>query len=225
MGRAPALASSVPERRSILCFGDSNTFGVDPVNGGRFPFDVRWPGVLEAELGAPWRVIEEGLSGRTTVFDDPFIDGRNGRSYLVPCLASHAPIDLLTIMLGTNDLKAVFRADPAMIGYGMVSLIRLARRSEAGPNGGPPAILVMAPALLGPFSDVADLWGFANAAEASRQVTKALRVAAEHEGVKFLDAGQVAHVDANEGVHLTADSHRALGLAVAAWVSEFFPRT
>src|SRR4051812_38077987 len=112
---------SVP--RTILCFGDSNTHGADPQGGGRFPFDVRWPGRLEQELGSGWRVIEEGLSGRTTVFEDPFIEGRNGRQYLVPCLASHAPIDLLTIMLGTNDLKAVYRADPDMVAYGIVSLV------------------------------------------------------------------------------------------------------
>jgi lysophospholipase L1-like esterase len=208
--------------RTVLCFGDSNTWGSTPLTGERFPRDVRWPGVLQALLGPGWHVIEEGLPGRTTVFDDPFVDGRNGRTYLLPCLESHAPIDLVAIMLGTNDLKAVFRTTPQMIGYGMTSLVRTIRRSETGPARGAPAILVIAPAPVGPASDVANLWGFADAEAASREVAKLFRVAAEQEGAQFLDGGSVASVDPAEGVHLTAPSHEALARGVAARIGEWF---
>jgi lysophospholipase L1-like esterase len=210
---------------TIVCFGDSNTHGANPTGPDRFGRDVRWPGVLQRQLGDDWYVIEEGLGGRTTAFDDPFSEGRNGRVYLLPCLESHQPVDLVTIMLGTNDLKAYHRATPEAIASGMKSLVRLARRSESGPGGRAPAILVMAPAPLGPLNDFAGLWGFGAAEGASRELSRLYRLAAEEEGVEFMDAGDVASVDPTEGVHLTADSHRALGLAVAVRVGEWFPHS
>jgi lysophospholipase L1-like esterase len=94
--------------RTVLCFGDSNTWGYDPASGDRFPPDVRWTGVMARSLGDGYRVIEEGLNGRTTRWDDPIEDGRNGLAYLAPCLESHSPLDMVLIMLGTNDLKRRF---------------------------------------------------------------------------------------------------------------------
>jgi len=89
--------------KTIVCFGDSNTWGFDPASGERFPADVRWPGVLRAQLGGGYQVIEEGLNGRTTTVDDPLQPHRNGLTYLPPCLESHKPLDLVTIMLGTTS--------------------------------------------------------------------------------------------------------------------------
>jgi lysophospholipase L1-like esterase len=105
--------------RTILRYGDSNTRGFDPEPGERFPEDVRWPGVLRTRLGDDYRVIEEGLSGRTTVWDDP-IEGvhKNGRTYLRPCLESHSPVDLIALMLGTNDLKKRFGSSASDIAQG-----------------------------------------------------------------------------------------------------------
>mgnify|MGYP001272416558 CR=1 FL=1 len=112
--------------RTILCYGDSNTHGQIP--GGtpldRYTLLQRWPGVLARELGKGWHIIEEGLSGRTTVHDDP-IEGalKNGRTYLRPCLMSHAPLDLVIIMLGTNDLKARFSQPASEVAMGIGCLI------------------------------------------------------------------------------------------------------
>ena len=96
--------------KRILCFGDSNTWGYDAYSGGRFARDVRWTGVLQNTLAKDYHIIEEGLCGRTTVFDDPLNEGLNGFRYLLPCLQSHLPIDMLIIMLGTNDCKERFAA-------------------------------------------------------------------------------------------------------------------
>lgn len=95
--------------KNIVCFGDSNTYGRDPVTKGRLDKKTRWPGVLQNILGEEYDVIEEGLNGRTTVWNDPVRGGpkRNGSLYLLPCLESHAPINLLVIMLGTNDLDGL----------------------------------------------------------------------------------------------------------------------
>jgi lysophospholipase L1-like esterase len=208
--------------RTVLCFGDSNTFGADPVTGGRFPREVRWPGVLQQQLGDNWYVIEEGLGGRTTVFDDPTTVGRNGRTYLIPCLESHAPIDLVAIMLGTNDLKQVFGATPSMIASGMTQLVRICRQSACGPDASAPAVLVIAPAPVGPITELTELWGFGDGERKSHEVTRMFRLLAEREGVQFLDGGSLASVDPAEGVHLTAESHMALARAVAARIAEWF---
>ncbi|MGA2640810.1 MAG: GDSL-type esterase/lipase family protein, partial [Spirochaetia bacterium] len=105
--------------REILCFGDSNTWGYDPVTQGRFPGDVRWTGVLQAALGPGFRVIEEGLNGRTTVWEDPVEGDKMGKRHLPPCLESQAPLDLVVLMLGTNDTKERYSAPPADIAAGV----------------------------------------------------------------------------------------------------------
>lgn len=94
--------------KNILCYGDSNTWGYDAETKNRFPPDVRWTGILKRTLGEGYHVIEEGLNGRTTVWDDPIEGYKNGREYLIPCLESHRPLDLVIIMLGTNNLKKRF---------------------------------------------------------------------------------------------------------------------
>jgi len=90
--------------RTVLCYGDSNTWGCEPGTGARYPRDVRWPGLLQAALGDAWHVVEEGLGGRTATLDSPIMPGKNGLEYLIPCLASHAPLDAVVIFLGTNDM-------------------------------------------------------------------------------------------------------------------------
>jgi lysophospholipase L1-like esterase len=154
---------------TIVCYGDSNTYGYDAATAGRFPPDVRWPGVLRRELGAEFEVIEEGLNGRTTIWDDPFVDGRNGRNYLGPCLQSHAPIDVVVIMLGTNDLKAFFRVSAAEIASGAGALVGIVQTSRAGPGGGEPLVLLIAPPPFVADRGHAELWGFAHAEAESRR--------------------------------------------------------
>src|SRR6187401_3541591 len=100
--------------KTVLCFGDSNTWGFVPESitaphAMRHAPDLRWTGVLARELGAGYRVIEEGLSGRTTVHEDPIMGNRNGSLHLPSCLESHSPIDVVMLMLGTNDLKCMFQ--------------------------------------------------------------------------------------------------------------------
>ena len=111
---------------TIVCYGDSNTHGVHPVTRDRFPRDIRWPGVLATDVADIAVVVEEGLNGRTTLWDDPFMDGRNGQPYLLPCLRSHEPVDLVVLMLGTNDLKTVFGRHAHEIALGAGRLAELA---------------------------------------------------------------------------------------------------
>src|SRR5277367_6580593 len=129
----------------IVAYGDSNTWGFDPAAGVRFPADVRWTGVMRRELGAAFTVIEEGLNGRTSVFDDPIEPYRNGLTYLPPCLLSHAPLDLIIIALGCNDLKRRFWMSPADIAQGVERLVLTAKSFPVGPTGAAPDVILVAP--------------------------------------------------------------------------------
>ena len=110
--------------KTILCYGDSNTYGLKSDLVSRYPRNVRWTGILQEKLGSEYYVIEEGLGGRTTVWDDPVEDYKNGKKYLLPCLDSHKPLDLVIIMLGTNDLKSRFSVTPFDIGASMENLVK-----------------------------------------------------------------------------------------------------
>lgn len=95
--------------KNVLCYGDSNTHGYDGVTGGRFPWGVRWTSLVQEALKEEQvRIIEEGQNGRTTVWDDPIEGMKSGLKYLIPCLESHSPLDVVVLMLGTNDIKQRF---------------------------------------------------------------------------------------------------------------------
>jgi lysophospholipase L1-like esterase len=200
---------------AILCYGDSNTHGADPFTGARYPRDVRWPGVVARELAGVADVIEEGLNGRTTSWDDPHVDGRNGRTYLLPCLRSHQPLDIVVIMLGTNDLKTVFHVAAPEIASSAQALVDVALASGAGPAGGRPQVLLIAPPALGEESGRSALWGFADRQAIARELPRMYRQAAEERAVAFLDASVLVAGDPADGVHLNAEGHETLGRAVA----------
>ena len=206
---------------SILCYGDSNTWGFDPATGERLPAAKRWPGVLRRHLGdlAGATVIEEGLSGRTTILDDPFEEGRNGLTYLVPCLATHRPLDLVILMLGTNDVKGIFPLDAAGIAAGAARLVDTIRRSQAGPGGGTPQVLLVAPPPVTAPGPVQELWGFsAVSVERAQRLGRLYRAAAESRACAFLDAGEIVAVSPLDGVHLDEAAHARLGTELAARV-------
>lgn len=204
--------------KTILCYGDSNTWGFNPVTQDRYSITERWTGVLAQELGAEYRIIEEGLNGRTTLWDDPISEWRNGKTYLLPCLWSHKPIDLVTILLGTNDLKERFSVSAYDIAAGAGVIVELTLRSGAGPNGGAPQVLLMAPPVVARLTDYAEM--FQDAQTKSRKFAEHYRRVANTYGCRFLDTAQIIVSSDLDGIHLEADQHRKLGLAVAARVRE-----
>jgi lysophospholipase L1-like esterase len=204
---------------TILCYGDSNTWGYNPADGSRFPPEVRWPGVMRKLLPPSFEVIEEALCGRTAILDDPFEEGRNGLPYLTPCLASHAPIDLVVLVLGTNDVKSFFPYDAAGVAAGVTRLAETILRSQRGPGGGAPKVLLVAPAPVAIPRPLTRIWGFdERAVERSRGLAHFYRATAEKLGIAFLDAGALATVSPIDGVHLDEAAQAKLGAAVARQV-------
>jgi lysophospholipase L1-like esterase len=197
----------------IVVFGDSNTWGSDPATGGRLPRPQRWPSVLQRELGPDFEVIAEGLRGRTTVHDDPIEPYRCGADALPPCLMSHAPVDLVILALGCNDLKKRFSLSAFDVAEGAARLIFFARAYGEGPDGRPPRILLIAPPPIAKLTGFAEM--FEGGAEKSRLLGERFRAVAEREGVAFLDAGQVIRCSDLDGIHYEADQHELLGQAAA----------
>ncbi|RCX08753.1 SGNH/GDSL hydrolase family protein [Marinomonas foliarum] len=203
--------------KNLLCYGDSNTHGQIP--GGqsteRFGPDDRWPGVLARKLGSSWHVIEEGLSGRTTVRNDP-VEGKhkNGRRYLTPCLQSHAPLDLIILMLGTNDLKRRFWLTASEVAMGISCLVHDIKELAPGPAGRVPEILIVSPPPM--LNDLKE-WSaiFEGAQKTSRELAMAYEIMADSLEVHFFDASSVCVSAPEDGFHMDLQAHHLLGEALA----------
>jgi lysophospholipase L1-like esterase len=205
--------------KTIVCFGDSNTHGTVPMRDTtdrlRYGPDRRWPGILAQALGSEWHVVEEGLPGRTTVHDDP-IEGRhkNGMLALPMVLETHRPVDILVIMLGTNDLKMRFTVTAFDIAASAGKLIEFAMASECGPGGGAPSILLVSPP---PIIEAGCLEGMFEGGEIkSRTLNKQYVRVAEDLGCRCFDAGGIINSSPLDGVHFDESAHDALGRAIAA---------
>jgi lysophospholipase L1-like esterase len=199
--------------KTIVCFGDSNTWGADPVSRGRLGPDARWTGIMQAALGSDFKVIEEGLNGRTTTVDDPISSHRNGRDYLPPCLETHAPFDLITIMLGTNDLKTRLGRSASDIAESVGALADMARLSPSGPGGRPPKVLIISPPPVTLLTELEEM--FEGGKEKSLKLAGYYKRRAERLGVGFFEAGSVIRCSDLDGIHFEADQHAILGRALA----------
>jgi lysophospholipase L1-like esterase len=219
------------ESRTLLCFGDSNTWGFEPATMARYPRHVRWPGVTAAALGGGWHVVEAGLNGRTTVFEDP-LDDLAGVRHLGPVLASAAPVDVVVIALGVNDLKTRLAASAYEIAEGAGVLVDRVLASDAGPGERSPAVLLVAPPPLGDLSgwaarDADAFEGFEEGWRDARE--RSLRFASQYarvarvRAVACLDAGAYVTCSDLDGIHWPPEAHAALGSAVAEAVRALRP--
>lgn len=206
----------------ILTFGDSNTHGTPPIvtRGlyARYDEATRWPMRLVRALGQEWHLAEEGLPGRTAAFADPVMGAHmNGQEGLKIALQSHGPLDVLTIMLGTNDVKARFGATPGRIVAGIASLVDLALGMDmAGRHPGLRVLLICPP----PVQETGVLAPeFLGGAEKSRSLAPLLAAYARQRGIGFLDAGRLIATSPTDGVHFEPSAHEVLADAVAAAVA------
>jgi lysophospholipase L1-like esterase len=199
--------------RTVLCYGNSNTWGYDPATRTRYPPHLRWTGVLATRLGAEYRVVEEGLNGRTTRWDDPIEPGRNGLASLRPCIETHQPLDLIVIMLGTNDLKRRFALSASDIAQSAAALAVMAWQFAHAPDGSHAEVLLVAPPAVSTLTEFDQM--FEGAREKSRQFSHYFRLAAGWHHLPFFDAGSVIVSSEKDGIHFDAEEHRKLGEALA----------
>lgn len=212
--------------KRILCFGDSLTWGWVAVPEGaptsRFPYPERWTGAMAAKLGRDYEIIEEGLTARTTSIDDPVDPRLNGSAYLPTALASHLPLDLVILMLGTNDTKSRYRRAPFEIAVGMSKLVGQVRTSGGGVGTiypAPKALIVSPP----PLAELPHPWFqamFEGGREKTIELAKQYRSLAAFMKIDFFDAGSVISTDGVDGIHFDAKNNADLGIALAEKVVE-----
>ena len=205
----------------VLCYGDSNTWGCNPDNHERYEFSVRWPGVLQRELGETYHIYENALNGRTTVFEDPIEEGRCGKDCFSYVLESCSPLDAVILMLGTNDVKSRFHMPPWDIGWGIDLLIQYIQKKANcfDKKGNRPKILIVAPPKMGgDWSKTSHGTVFdQESVEKAKQLPEIYQYIAKLNGAYFLDAALYT-TPGVDCIHITVQSHEKLGKAIAEMV-------
>ena len=206
--------------KTILCYGDSNTWGYDPNTGSRFDHKTRWPMVLNSMLNKDalpdnpeWWVVEEGQNGRTSCREDPVEGDKNGLRQLIPILESHKPIDIVVVMLGTNDLKPRFNPTPYDIARGVQRLVNAIQKSDTGPDNTAPKVLMICPPPT--VESPAFMHIFGNSVELSKKLPPLYSALALECGAAFLEAGKYIVSSPADGIHFEAEEHRKLAVKVA----------
>lgn len=214
--------------KTILCYGDSNTWGYDPITGNRCDHNMRWPMVLKSLLNKntpldnpAWWVVEEGLSGRTTCREDPIEGDKNGLRQLLPILESHKPIDLVAFMLGTNDLKTRFNPTPFDIAQGAQNVAVAVLKSNLGPDNTTPKVLMICP----PPTVVSPVFKriFGDCVGISQKLPPLYKALAAECGAAFLDAGKHIKSSPADGIHLEPEDQHLLAEAVFEIIKSIYP--
>jgi lysophospholipase L1-like esterase len=204
--------------KSLLCFGDSNTHGTPPMADSsedrRFDAETRWPQRLQKHAGSTWHIIEEGLPGRTTLHNDPIEgDFLNGLAFLPALLRSHKPIDMVLVMLGTNDLKMRFSVSASDIALSLVKIAETISQSGTSPDGGAPDILVICPP---PIIETGIQAGmFTGGAAKSEQMQSIVPDLLSKAGFSTMNAADRITVSDLDGIHYEPEAHSALAEMIA----------
>ena len=203
-------------KKRILCYGDSNTWGAIPNDYSRYDSNTRWTGILQKELEDNYVIIEEGYCGRTTIFDDPIENRLSGIKYFYPCVDSHSPLDLIIIMLGTNDLKPYFGVEAGNISSALVNYINALKVIPL--TGSQPQILLVSPILVEPtyknnsishscFGEDADI--------RSQKLAKKYKEIADIYSLHYMNAAEYAKASKLDGIHMDEENHKKLAMAFA----------
>jgi len=207
--------------QQLFVYADSLSWGIIPTTRERLRFDQRWPGVLEAELlkqGRHVRILEDCLNGRRTVFEDPFLPGRNGLVGLAQKIEMHSPLALAIVMLGTNDFQSVHPLTAWHAAQGVGTLVQAIRQAPVEPGMPlPPVLVVVPPLIMAPKGPIAAK--FAGAADKCVGLAQAYRDVCAALDCHYFDAGAVTTSSRVDGVHLDVDQHAVLGTALATVVA------
>lgn len=210
--------------KRIFVYGDSLTWGWTPtapiVPTTRHPHADRWTTALEEALGEGFELVVDGVSGRTTNIDDPTMPHLNGADYLPAAMRAHEPLDLVIILLGTNDTKTYLDRTPFEVGLGIGELIDIVHKSPGWDwtDYPTPPVLIISPPPLGEKIDPLAAEIFVGAREMSQSYPAVFEAIANAAGENFFDAGSAISTDGIDGIHFTADTNRTLGAAVAEQV-------
>lgn len=204
------LSKEYKNMKNILAFGDSNTWGLIPGTKERYSNEIRWTGLVQNKLNDT-KIIEEGLCGRTTVFEDEIRPFRKGVDTLPLILESASPLDGVIIMLGTNDCKTYYHANPHVIGKGLERCIEEIEKYVA-----PEKVLVVSPIHLGDdvWQSTKDPEFDTDSVNRSKELANTYKKIAEKRGNTFLAASSYASPSKRDDEHLDEKGHEALATAI-----------
>jgi lysophospholipase L1-like esterase len=212
-----------PNSIRILCFGDSNTWGRSGASTERYSEEVRWTALVQSKLGTDYEIIEEGLRSRTTNIDDddPRFPHRHGLNYLIPCLESHEPLDVVILFLGTNDLKTKFNRIAEQVVLALQELITHIKATSQNRSGEQTKILLVSPPVVREDRlELAPHTAFSGAGEKSKQLGPLLAVLSQKEHIAFLDLAPSVIAGEDDGVHLDPDQHALLAPIIVEKIKE-----
>ena len=211
-------------KKRIICFGDSNTWGYNPINGSRYDENTRWPMVLQKLLGDEYQIIEEGQNGRTIANADPWEWGcKCGMDYIIPMVESQKPFDILIIMLGSNDLKAKFHLPAGDIAGSLQNMLMKTKSFLQYQCGIQPKILIVSPPYLGDglaSSTFAPFFDVDTVIENSKQLARWYELVAKQFDCEFMDAAAFCRAGEADSLHLMEDGHRQLAEAIYEKIRE-----
>jgi lysophospholipase L1-like esterase len=224
---AEGIRRMTADPRTVLCFGDSLTWGYDPRSGAkmlRYPFVDRWTRRLQPDLGAGYHVIEDGLSGRTTAFEDPVLGDTNGLAHLATALQTHRPLDLVVIFLGTNDAKTFFGVNGDVIARCLGRLLDAVVKSGCGPGGKAPRMLVVVPPTMGNVSGtiLEPLFGSTHSRKAIERLRETYPPVAADFGAHCFDINSVVGPGTTDGIHFDPESLPLVAAALATQIRSLF---
>lgn len=203
--------------KRILCFGDSNTWGCVPGNDHRLRYSPqeRWTGILQSLLGNDYEIIEEGLNGRTTCLDDPKPgrEDKNGLTYLIPCLKSQSPLDIIILSLGTNDMKQRFNQSSQDIGKNILKLIQVIRDINNYEAGDIPKIILLSPPNIDETNPLA-AENYIGASNKSKELGAVFQKIASENNLELIDLSQIVNPSSIDGLHLEKEGHLKIAEAL-----------
>ncbi len=205
----------------ILCFGDSNTWGYVPKTAERYPKNLRWTGILQAKLGEDYEIIEEGLNSRTTVIDDIKHIGKNGLTYLVPCLETHNPIDIIILFLGTNDMKERFDRTPVQIAEGIETLLSNIKDFAVNTDSKTPEVILVCPTIIDESVDGVKE-KYLGAEEKSKQLPKLYKNISLEHSIGYLNLQDYATPSKKDGYHFDPETHEIVANKIYQRINEIF---
>lgn len=209
-----------PNSIKILCYGDSNTWGQNPKEkGARYPVNIRWTGLLQKKLGDEYEIVEEGLSGRTTTLDGDPREGKNGNTYLKPCLETHNPIHIVVLMLGTNDLKEQFHQSPQDIAQNVDLLVKRIKEFAWNKDRQTPQIILLSPPLVDE-TVTGTQEKYKGAEEKSKQLGKYYQEVARRQNCAFIDIAQHIQPSKYDGYHLDPEAQSIISEVVERKIKE-----
>jgi len=208
--------------KNILCFGDSNTWGYTPLSGARYSINERWPRVLQANLGDKYHIIEEGLCGRTIASHMQDRPQRSGQELLPSLLESHSPLDLVIVMLGTNDLQHCFNLSAEEIASNIKSFCLMIKNNEFICQHNPETkILLISPTHLAELP-IEDKDSFKGGQLKSKKLAKYYSQVATELNIEFLDADHFVKTTNIDGIHWNKEQHNSFGGIISKTVEEIF---